>query len=81
MRLDVEKEKNFIDLWNPEKNKWERYVKVNDEVVIREEDKKIEKLDIAWQNAFDEQVQQDCVKIILNKINEIIDKVNELEEK
>lgn len=39
--------------------------------------KKIEKIDIAWKNVFDEQAQQDCVKMILNKINEIIDEINE----
>ena len=39
-----------------------------------EEEKKIpEKLDLAWQNAFDEQVQQDCIKMILENINTILD--------
>lgn len=47
---------------------------LNYEVEIIEEEKKIpEKLDLAWQNAFDEQVQQDCIKMICENINSIID--------
>ena len=53
---------------------------LNYEVKIKE-DKKIEKIDVDWQNVFDEQAQQDCVKMILNKINEIIKKINKLETK
>ena len=51
---------------------------LNDEVEIIE-DKKIEKIDVDWQNVFDEQAQQDFAKMTLNKINEIIDKINEVE--
>ena len=44
------------------------------DIEILEEQKKIpEKIDLAWQNSFDEQVQQDCVKMIIKNINEIID--------
>ena len=25
--LDTDNEQNFVDLWNPEKNNWERYIK------------------------------------------------------
>ena len=50
------------------------------EIEIIEEDKTIRTVDIAWQNVFDEQAQQDCVKMILNKINEIIDKINSMED-
>ena len=47
---------------------------LHDEVEIIEEEKKIpEKIDLAWQNAFDEQVQQDCIKMILENINIILD--------
>ena len=51
---------------------------INDEIEIIEdtpkEEKKIpEKLDLAWQNAFDEQVQQECIKMILENINTILD--------
>lgn len=47
---------------------------LNTQIEILEEEKKIpEKLDLAWQNAFDEQVQQDCIKMILENINTILD--------
>ena len=47
---------------------------LNEEVEIIEEEKKIpEKLDLDWQNAFDEQVQQDCIKMISENINTILD--------
>ena len=47
---------------------------LNIEVEILEEQKKIpEKIDLAWQNAFDEQVQQDCIKMILENINIILE--------
>ena len=47
---------------------------LNEEVEIIEEEKKIpEKIDLAWQNSFDEQVQQDCIKMIIKNINEILD--------
>lgn len=54
---------------------------LNDEVIILEttityKSDKIEKIDVAWQNVFDEQAQQDFVKMTLNKINEIIDVIN-----
>ena len=47
-------------------------------VEIIEEDKKIEKLDLDWVEVFNfkEQAQQDCVKMVFNKINKIIDKIN-----
>ena len=45
--------------------------------IYDKENKKIEKIDVAWQNVFDEQAQQDCTKMILNKINEIIDYLEE----
>ena len=47
-----------------------------DELAKSNEDKKIAKLIGDWQNVFNEKIQQDFVEIILNKINEIIDKVN-----
>lgn len=55
-------------------------VYLDDEVEILDEPKedKIEKIDVAWQNVFDEQAQQDFAKMTLNKINEIIDEVNKL---
>lgn len=47
---------------------------MNYDIKIMEEPKGIpEKLDLAWQNAFDEQVQQDCIKMILENINTILD--------
>lgn len=52
---------------------------INDEIEILEdtpkEDNKIEKIDVAWQNVFDEQAQKDFAKMTLDKINEIIDKL------
>lgn len=74
MRLDVNKERNFIDLWNPEKTRWERYVKVNDEII--EEDKKIEKL--PDENIF---CTTGEMTIVVKKLNELIDKITELETK
>lgn len=50
----------------------------NDEIKIIEEDNKIEKIDVAWQNVFDEQAQQDFAKMTLEKINELIDAVNSM---
>ena len=79
IKLDIDNEQNFIDLWNPEKNKWERYIK------CEEENKKIKKLNIYHYftslgidntGRLDENLTD-----ISNKINEIIDKINELEEK
>ena len=51
---------------------------INDEVEVIEENKKIEKLDLDWVEVFDfkEQAQQDCAKMVFNKINEIIDYIN-----
>ena len=53
---------------------------INDEIEIIEdtpkEDKKIVKIDVAWQNVFDEQAQQDFAKMTLDKLNEIIDRLN-----
>lgn len=42
-------------------------------IEILEEKKIPEKIDLAWQNSFDEQVQQDCIKMIIKNINEILD--------
>ena len=54
---------------------------LNNEVEIIEEEKKIpEKIDLAWQNSFDEQVQQDCIKMIIKNINEIIDYLQSKED-
>lgn len=51
---------------------------LNDEIEVIEEDKKIEKIDLDWVEVFDfkEQSQQDCVKTVFYKINEIIDYIN-----
>ena len=72
--LDVDKEQNFIDLWNPEKNKWERYIK------CEEKDKKIEHY---YFSVFqDERLGgRQVVESLESKINEIIDKINRMEEK
>ena len=40
------------------------------------EDKKIEYIETNYDFVFDEQVQQDSLRVITSKINEIIDKVN-----
>ena len=37
---------------------------------------KIGKIDVAWQNVFDEQAQQVFARMTLNKINEVIDRLN-----
>ena len=49
---------------------------LNDEVEVIE-DKKIKRLDLDWIDVFEfkEQAQQDCVKMIFSKINEIIGKL------
>ena len=53
---------------------------LNDTVAIIEdtpkEDKKIEYIETNYDFVFDEQVQQDSLRVITSKINEIIDKVN-----
>lgn len=82
--LDVDKEQNFIDLWNHEKNKWERYIK------CEEEDKKIRKIKVNYSPDIDEEIFYEdgdkpnhCVlgdagtKLLINKINEIIDYIME----
>ena len=58
-----------------------KYTAVNETVEILDEPKedKIDKIDVAWQNVFAEQSQQDFAKMTLNKINEIIDRFNNLE--
>ena len=44
------------------------------QVEILEEEKKLPgKLDLDWQNVFDEQAQQDCIKMIMENINNILD--------
>lgn len=85
--LDTDNEQNFVDLWNPEKNNWERYVKVTDEVAIIE-DKKIEKEDeILTTDDLDCPITYNEMKIWKqvikehNRINEIIDKINSMEVK
>lgn len=52
----------------------------NVEILDKAKKDKIEKIDVAWQNVFDEQAQQDFAKMTLNKINELIDEVNKLKE-
>lgn len=69
--LDVDKEQNFIDLWNPEKKKWERYIK------CEEKDKKIEKLPTNNGMLY---ATDGEMALVVNKINEIIDKINKMED-
>ena len=78
--LDTDNEQNFVDLWNPEKNNWERYIKCEKKETkpLNEEDKKIEKIEYSIDkdgylsvNDFREHLLQ-----IINKINEIIDYIN-----
>lgn len=69
--LDVDKEQNFIDLWNPEKNKWERYIK------CEEKDKKIEKFPTNNGMLY---ATDGEMTLVVNKINEIIDKINKMED-
>ena len=70
IKLDIDNEQNFIDLWNPEKNKWERYIK------CEEEDKKIEKLPTNDGMVY---ATDGEMTLVVNKINEIIDKINSME--
>lgn len=70
--IDIDNENNFIDLWNPEKNKWERYIK------CEEEDKKIEELPTNDGIVY---ATDGEMTLVVNKINEIIDKVNKMEDK
>ena len=72
IKLDIDNEQNFIDLWNPEKNKWERYIK------CEEEDKKIEKLPTNDGMVY---ATDGEMTLVVNKINEIIDKINSMEVK
>ena len=68
---------SYIDLFDETLN-WELDDFLHEQVGIIENDETgkkgiPEKLDLAWQNAFDEQVQQDCIKMILENINTILD--------
>ena len=77
IKLDIDNEQNFIDLWNPEKNKWERYIK------CEEEDKKIKKVSDCFTSTDNKEIQFliDNINQLGNKINEIIDKINKMEDK
>ena len=73
MKIKIDLADNFIDVWNEEKEIWERYVKVG-----LEEEKKIpEKLEyyddsIAW--VIDDVGQlSDVDKVIIDKLNDVID--------
>ncbi len=83
MKIKIDLEDNFIDIWNEEKEIWERYVKV-----VLEEEKKIpEKLDvdeeekgkyIIWNTEFEQctTLEMKIIKrqdYIIRKINSIID--------
>lgn len=65
------------------------YSKLNDEIEIIEEDKKIEKLDIKQEknikNNWKWKLNNYCIstpqKIMADKINELIDEINNLKEK
>ena len=76
--LDTDNENNFIDLWNPEKTRWERYVKIiNKDENVLEKDKKIERLVGVDKGVYIDYSMRD----IVGKINEIIDKINEDSDK
>lgn len=74
--LDTDNEQNFVDLWNPEKNNWERYIKCDEkenEETKPLEDKKIEKLEYIENGEF---IEMPSHQEFMSKINEIIDKIN-----
>lgn len=76
--LDTDNENNFIDLWNPEKTRWERCVKIiNKDENVLEKDKKIEKLVGVYKGVYIDYSMRD----IVGKINEIIDKINKDSDK
>ena len=66
-----------LNYYNKEKDEYlDNHIALEDleyPIEIIEEDKIPEKIDLAWQNVFDEQAQQDCIKMISENINEIID--------
>lgn len=73
MKIKIDLADNFIDVWNEEKEIWERYVKVG-----LEEEKKIPKKleyyddSIAW--VIDDVGQlSDVDKVIIDKLNDVID--------
>ena len=53
------------------------YSELNDEVEIIEEDKKIEKIDLILDEQFSNDELQAYIKETQEKVNEIIDKINE----
>lgn len=82
MKIKIDLADNFIDVWNEEKEIWERYVKVK-----LEEEKKIpEKL--GYQDNADgtfylnhKKYNSEPIKILSRKINEIIDYLDYLKSK
>lgn len=89
--LDTDYEQNFVELWNPEKNYWERYIQCEKKETkpLNEEDKKIRKIKVDYSPDIEEEIfYEDGSKprhyvlgdagteLLINKINEIIDKIN-----
>lgn len=84
--LDTDNEQNFVDLWNPEKNNWERYIKCEKKETkpLNEEDKKIEKIEMVGCNMKVKLLENETflptenlqTEFIIGKINEIIDYIN-----
>ena len=88
--LDTDYEQNFVDLWNPEKNYWERYIQCEKKETkpLNEEDKKIPEksilnvdsdangsYDTVIINGAEYQISR-VERYMLGKINEIIDYIN-----
>lgn len=75
MKIEINLENNFIDVWNVEEEKWDRYVKASS-LAKNVKIKKIATEDCYTDDRFGYSIN---FGNITDKINEIIDIINNLE--
>ena len=71
--LDTDNEQNFVDLWNPEKNNWERYIKCYKEnKTLKHKENYVDFANLTEDTKFD---------YLYEMQTEIINKINKMENK
>lgn len=75
MKVSYELKQGYIDIWNEESEKWDRYIKVNTKSVVEEPKGIPKKLEILPDS------EHYSNKVLYGKINEIIDTLEMLNDK
>lgn len=74
MKIMVNLNENFIDVWNEEKEIWERYVKVD---LVSEQQNKIPEKLSTW-FALEENCENDNIQYANNNFKTMYEKINEI---